>query len=545
MHSCDVSSGVCVAKECDADHPCGEGFECVANRCKVRPKDPVVCPADMVAVAESFCVDIFEASRPDATATSAGKDGSRALSVAGVMPWPVADNATAEQACAASGKRLCTPDEWRIACKGPDGTVYAYGNAYDPAICNGIDTFDRQSFHLTPTGSFPGCTNEWGVFDLNGNLWEHVAGGSDMTVRGGAFNCNDSAALHKCDYIPGNWTPSALGFRCCLSPTGEAGDGDASVLDATSSVDGAEGGAGCVDDGDAGARDGVTADAKSDGNGFDDGGGRDGDGPDDAAADAPSTRDGAIGDVDAEPGLDGGTETGGGESCPEDMALVGAVCIDRYEASRKDATATSVGSDESVALSRAGVLPWYVNPMSAEAAATFEAACEASGKRLCSPAEWLEPCRGPDQTKYNFGDDWDPSICNSVDTYCQECCDILGLTDCPTDENCGYDSSLTSSYTPETCFISADYGRDSCHVCYHVMPTGAFPGCTNGNGLYDVNGNVWEIVSSSTDEDGRGYQVRGGAFNCGSPSWRFECTFNASWSDLYAGFRCCRDPDPS
>jgi len=45
-----------------------------------------------------------------------------------------------------------------------------------------------------------------------------VAGGSDMTVRGGAFNCNDSAALHKCAYVPGNWTPSARGFRCCLTP---------------------------------------------------------------------------------------------------------------------------------------------------------------------------------------------------------------------------------------------------------------------------------------------------------------------------------------
>ena len=74
------------------------------------------------------------------------------------------------------------------------------------------------------------------------------------------------------------------------------------------------------------------------------------------------------------------------------------------------------------------------------------------------------------------------------------------------------------------------------------MPTGAFPKCTNGSGLYDVNGNVWEVVPVPTDQDSRGYQVRGGAFNCGSPSYRFECGFNATWSDLYAGFRCCREP---
>jgi hypothetical protein len=36
--------------------------------------------------------------------------------------------------------------------------------------------------------------------------------------------------------------------------------------------------------------------------------------------------------------------------------------------------------------------------------------------------------------------------------------------------------------------------------------------------------------------------VRGGAFNCASASIRLACTFNASWADLFAGFRCCHDP---
>jgi hypothetical protein len=52
------------------------------------------------------------------------------------------------------------------------------------------------------------------------------------------------------------------------------------------------------------------------------------------------------------------------------------------------------------------------------------------------------------------------------------------------------------------------------------------------------NGNVWEVVPSG---DSRGYQVRGGAFNCGAPSQRFQCDYNAGWNDLYAGFRCCQD----
>jgi hypothetical protein len=231
--------------------------------------------------------------------------------------------------------------------------------------------------------------------------------------------------------------------------------------------------------------------------------------------------------------------------CPADMALVTSVCIDRYEASRKDATGTSTGSDNSVATSRRGVLPWYVNPMSAAALETFQAACQAASKRLCSATEWFESCRGPRQTTYVFGNSWDPLRCNSVDTYCQQCCDILGMSPCLTTENCGYSDALSSSpYLPETCFINADYGLDTCHVCFHVMPTGSFPDCTNQFGLYDVNGNLWEVVPVSTDVDSRGYQVRGGAFNCASPSARFACSFNASWTALYAGFRCCKEPAP-
>ena len=71
------------------------------------------------------------------------------------------------------------------------------------------------------------------------------------------------------------------------------------------------------------------------------------------------------------------------------------------------------------------------------------------------------------------------------------------------------------------------------------MPTGDFFACTNDYGTFDICGNVWEIVPSDTDL--RGYEVRGGAFNCAGASARLQCTFNAGWTALYAGFRCCRD----
>jgi hypothetical protein len=116
--------------------------------------------------------------------------------------------------------------------------VYSYGDAYDPLACNGIDTYCNCSadgtcgnddpcpfagcyyecgadFRLDPTGFHPDCRSPIGVYDLNGNLWEHVLDGDATRVRGGAYNCSDSETFHRCDYVPTTWTPTALGFRCC------------------------------------------------------------------------------------------------------------------------------------------------------------------------------------------------------------------------------------------------------------------------------------------------------------------------------------------
>ena len=235
-HLCDPATSLCRQADCRVDGDCEDNFRCDKGRCVSVV--PLHCPAGMVSIESQFCIDIYEASRPDATDKSYGFDTSVAVSRPGVMPWMVSDNQTASEACRAAGKSLCTEDQWYRACSGPSNSVYAYGNDYEPLVCNGIDTFcdcgeDTRcqdmdpcpfpgchyecggSFTLEPTGSFPDCTNGYGVSDMNGNLWEHVLGGDETRIRGGAFNCADSETLHRCDYIPGTWKPSARGFRCC------------------------------------------------------------------------------------------------------------------------------------------------------------------------------------------------------------------------------------------------------------------------------------------------------------------------------------------
>jgi hypothetical protein len=196
------------------------------------------CPDGMVSVSATVCMDRWEASRPDATATSAGTYSTVATSRIGVIPWLAADQTVGEAACAAAGKRLCTTAEWMAVCQGPDATAYPYGDTYEAETCNGIDAHcdcdggqpkcacidghgyadcyhDCGGTYATETtGSFPDCTNEYGVYDLSGNLWEYTMDGATPVLKGGAYNCGDSVSNHRCDFVP-DWNPAARGFRCC------------------------------------------------------------------------------------------------------------------------------------------------------------------------------------------------------------------------------------------------------------------------------------------------------------------------------------------
>jgi hypothetical protein len=249
--------------------------------------------------------------------------------------------------------------------------------------------------------------------------------------------------------------------------------------------------------------------------------------PDADAADADLDADAdADGDIDADAEADADAEVDGDaevdadsdlEPCPDDMVGSGRICIDTWESSRTDATAGDQGTAVDRAWSRPGVMPWSVNPMSLEALSQFEAACAAAGKRLCAADEWAEACSGPAGSSYVYGDVFDREVCNCVDTFCDDYCAVHPEVDpCDLAANCGYT-----------------------YYSFHVVPTESFPGCTNALGTFDINGNLWEVVTSTTDA--RGYEVRGGAFNCASAATRVGCVFDAGWDALYAGFRCCRD----
>jgi len=167
----------------------------------------------------TFCIDRYEASRPDATKQKEGDSSKDSTAVptsrSGVLPWRDLTQQEARQACQRAGKRLCSAQEWEKACIGSKKTVYCYGDKYEPKTCNGIDAFGGAAWYIVPTGTFAKCKSDYGVYDINGNLWEYDNDASGYP-RGGAFNCGDSASLHKCQKVRKDWPGNSnVGFRCC------------------------------------------------------------------------------------------------------------------------------------------------------------------------------------------------------------------------------------------------------------------------------------------------------------------------------------------
>jgi formylglycine-generating enzyme required for sulfatase activity len=108
-----------------------------------------------------------------------------AVSVAVVLPSACITWFQAEQACALSGKRLLTNQEWQRSAAGTPDSVPLPGNE----DCNtGFGGLDK-------TGTRATCRSAWGVFDMVGNVWEWVgdwgvlASGCTTWPFGGDLSC--------------------------------------------------------------------------------------------------------------------------------------------------------------------------------------------------------------------------------------------------------------------------------------------------------------------------------------------------------------------
>jgi hypothetical protein len=185
-----------------ATDSCGNRMEPREERYDLKPEDAVRrCPRDMEHVRvgrTSFCIDKYEwpnvKDRPPRTYVSVYQ---------------------AMDTCVSAGKRLCTSDEWTIACTGPYGWNYPYGANYELYACVTNDTTAR------PSGSRPECRGYFGLYDMSGNCAEWTSTRSSINMRyynvmGGFWESGPQSGCFnvRYSYFPQN-RHNPVGFRCC------------------------------------------------------------------------------------------------------------------------------------------------------------------------------------------------------------------------------------------------------------------------------------------------------------------------------------------
>jgi hypothetical protein len=254
--------------ECDAppaggqaDEECnGEDDDCdgaVDERVADDPLTPWRDGVDLSAI-PTVPVDVgggvivrvmkYEASRPDASAMSAGADGSLACSHPNVQPWTNVTWDQAQAACCAlnesgtcpapggSGWRLCVAPDWQAACQGPGGSCeWSYDSmctTSQQSACNGAEhdcdparPGDQDCLYTTASPSFPMCFTDWGasgpIYDMSGNVREWTAtqrGSGFYVVRGGSYADIEAGRACDFDFAVARQTSSLpdTGFRCCM-----------------------------------------------------------------------------------------------------------------------------------------------------------------------------------------------------------------------------------------------------------------------------------------------------------------------------------------
>lgn len=133
--------------------------------------------------------------------------------------------------CAWAGDRLPTEEEWESGARGPERSVYPWGDTFDGTLMNYCDVncefdhadeeWDDGYARTAPVGSYPEGASWCGALDLAGNVWEWVrdwrnpVSGENRVLRGGSWMHGGFAGRGATRF----WHPpdaafEFVGFRC-------------------------------------------------------------------------------------------------------------------------------------------------------------------------------------------------------------------------------------------------------------------------------------------------------------------------------------------
>lgn len=133
----------------------------------------------------------------------------------GVIPESYISLYQAMDSCYSVGKRLCTSEEWMLACSGPHTWSYPYGQIYERYACA---THEKK---VSISGSRPECRSFFGVYDMSGSLLEWTSTRAEANrnfyyVMGGFWESGPQSGCSekRYSYFPEN-QHNPVGFRCC------------------------------------------------------------------------------------------------------------------------------------------------------------------------------------------------------------------------------------------------------------------------------------------------------------------------------------------
>jgi len=235
--------------------------------------------------------------------------------------------------------------------------------------------------------------------------------------------------------------------------------------------------------------------------------------------------------------------------CPADMVLVGRTCVDPYEGFLLELADDGTTKPHShverpskgtkyLAANGAGHFPQgYISRVESQAA------CTASGKRLCSKGEWQRACRGKGSARWPYGHSGVRERCNTGKLH------LLTLEFSKVQGGLKYEEHFNSP------ILNAKPGW--------LAESGKYEGCVSDKGVFDMVGNLHEWVSGTVDQelvDGMAaesverrdqpWRSGNGIFMGGFYSTTSEhgpgCDFitiahEPSYHDYSTGFRCCKD----
>jgi hypothetical protein len=230
-------------------------FRPVQEGAIATPRSGARCAPEMGLVFGALCVDRYEDSVVERV-----EDGTLlahapnqplvaghvyvARSLPGVMPQAYVSGAQALAACREAGKRLCAPVEWRAACGGSQGYAFPYGPDRAAGRCHDSGVNPMLTLHanaqargygpfelndprnveldgtLAKTGAYPDCVNDFGLYDMVGNLHEWTAD-PNGTFQGGYWldtSLHGDGCAYRTIAHPFDYSDYSIGFRCCADP---------------------------------------------------------------------------------------------------------------------------------------------------------------------------------------------------------------------------------------------------------------------------------------------------------------------------------------